>query len=335
MRRHCTTVRSVGVVAGTGLFHNKGHLHNKVAVVTGAGSGLGREYALALAAHGACVVVNDFGAAVTGEQSSPGAAGQVVSEIVSLGGVAVANIADVSQWGGAESIIDTAITSFGRLDIVINNAGINRPSSLVDLSEHDVDSQLGVHLKGTLAVSHFAAAYWHQAGVQPHRAIVNTTSAVGLHPVSGGGVYGAAKSAIAALTVSHAQELARLGVRVNAVAPCARTRMVKESPAVLALMPDATGFDRHAPEHVAPLVVYLASSLCRFTGRVFAIEGPDVAVYSASGIAQQWSTQEAWSVESLADALVDADEQSQQQAFFPGGVVAHNTPPSHTLRTLQ
>ena len=324
----------MGVVAGTGLFHNKGHLHNKVAVVTGAGSGLGREYALALAAHGACVVVNDFGAAVTGEQRSPGAAGQVVSEIVSLGGVAVANIADVSQWGGAESIIDTAITTFGRLDIVINNAGINRPSSLVDLSEHDVDSQLGVHLKGTLAVSHFAAAYWHQAGVQPHRAIVNTTSAVGLHPVSGGGVYGAAKSAIAALTVSHAQELARLGVRVNAVAPCARTRMVKESPAVLALMPDATGFDRHAPEHVAPLVVYLASSLCRFTGRVFAIEGPDVAVYSASGIAQQWSTQEAWSVEALADVLANADEQSQQQAFFPGGVVAHNTPPGRTLRTL-
>ena len=329
MRRHCTTVRSVGLVAGTGL------LHNKVAVVTGAGSGLGREYALALAAHGARVVVNDFGAAVTGEQRSPDTAGQVVSEIVSLGGVAVANIADVSQWGGAESIIDTAITSFGRVDIVINNAGINRPSSLVDLSEHDVDSQLGVHLKGTLAVSHFAAAYWHQAGVQPHRAIVNTTSAVGLHPTAGGGVYGAAKSAIAALTVSHAQELARLGVRVNAVAPCARTRMVKESPAVLALMPDATGFDRHAPEHVAPLMVYLASSLCRFTGRVFAIEGPDVAVYSAVGVAQHWSTNGAWSVDALADVLADADEQSQQQAFFPGGVVVHNTPPGRTLRTLQ
>ena len=328
MRRHCTTVRSVGLVAGTGL------LHNKVAVVTGAGSGLGREYALALAAHGARVVVNDFGAAVTGEQRSPDTAGQVVSEIVSLGGVAIANIADVSQWGGAESIIDTAITSFGRLDIVINNAGINRPSSLVDLSEHDVDSQLGVHLKGTLAVSHFAAAYWHQAGVQPHRAIVNTTSAVGLHPTAGGGVYGAAKSAIAALTVSHAQELARLGVRVNAVAPCARTRMVKESPAVLALMPDATGFDRHAPEHVAPLMVYLASSLCRFTGRVFAIEGPDVAVYSAVGVAQHWSTNGAWSVDALADVLADADEQSQQQAFFPGGVVVHNTPPGRTLRTL-
>ena len=328
MRRHCTTVRSVGVVAGTGL------LHDKVAVVTGAGSGLGREYALALAAHGARVVVNDFGAAVTGEQRSPGTAAQVVSEIVSLGGVAVANIADVSQWVGAESVIDTAITSFGRLDIVINNAGINRPSSLVELSEEDIDLQLGVHLKGTLAVSHFAAAYWHQAGAQAHRAIVNTTSAVGLHPTAGGGVYGAAKSAIAALTVSHAQELARLGVRVNAIAPCARTRMVKESPAVLALMPDATGFDRHAPEHVAPLVVYLASSLCRFTGRVFAIEGPDVAMYQPFGVSQHWSTHEFWTPESLAEIFRAVDEQSTTDAFFPGGVVQHKTPSGRTLRAL-
>jgi len=334
MRPHCTTVRSVGLVAGTGLLRGKGLLHNKVAVVTGAGSGLGREYAIALAAQGALVVVNDLGATVTGEQHSPGAAGQVVSEIVSLGGQAAANNADVSQWDGAESIIDTAITSFGRLDILINIAGINRPSSLVDLSEHDVDSQLGVHLKGTLAVSHFAAAYWHQAGAQSHRAIVNTTSAVGLHPVSGGGVYGAAKSAIAALTVSHAQELARLGVRVNAVAPCARTRMVKESPAVLALMPEADGFDRHAPEHVTPLVVYLASSLCRFTGRVFAIEGPDVAIYQPFGVAQHWSAQEAWTPESLAQSFAIVDEQVNTEAFFPGGVVQHKTPSGRTVRVL-
>jgi len=309
-------------------------LDGKVAVVTGAGSGLGREYALGLAASGAAVVVNDFGAAVTGEQLHANSAQHVVSEIESRGGRAVANIADVSQWTGAESIIDTAITQFGRLDIVINNAGINRPSSLVELSEEDVDLQLAVHLKGTLAVSHFAAAYWSGVDVQAHRAIVNTTSAVGLHPVTGGGVYGAAKSAIAALTVSHAQELAQIGVRVNAIAPCARTRMVKDSPSVLALMPEADGFDRHAPEHVTPLVVYLASSLCRFTGRVFAMEGPDVAIYQPFGVAQHWSTTGVWSVESLADALADADEQSQQQAFFPGGVVAHNTPPGRTLRAL-
>ena len=134
--------------------------------------------------------------------------------------------------------------------------------------------------------------------------------------------------------LSHAQELARLGVRVNAVAPCARTRMVKESPAVLALMPDATGFDRHAPEHVAPLVVYLASSLCRFTGRVSAIEGPDVAMYQPFGVSQHWSGQESWTPESLAEIFRAADEQSTTDAFFPGGVVQHKTPSGRTLRAL-
>ncbi|MEI7882877.1 MAG: SDR family NAD(P)-dependent oxidoreductase, partial [Actinomycetota bacterium] len=254
-------------------------LEGKVAVVTGAGSGLGREYSIAFAQHGAAVIVNDFGASVDGERMQSNSADSVVEEIISLGGKAVTNTASVADWDGAKSIIETAIQHFGRLDIVINNAGNNRPSSLVDLTEQDVDSQIDVHLKGTLAVSHFAAAYWNEVGADAHRAIVNTTSAAGLHPTAGGGVYGATKSAIAALTMSHAQELARLGVRVNAVAPCARTRMVNESPTVLAMMPKVEGFDRHAPEHVAPLVVYLASSLCRFTGRVFAIEGPDVAIY--------------------------------------------------------
>lgn len=310
-------------------------LDGKIAVVTGAGSGLGREYALGLAAHGATLVVNDFGAAVNGEQLQSNPAQDVVGEIISHGGRAVANFADVSQWSGAESIIDTAIAHFGRLDIVVNNAGINRPSSLVELSEQDVDLQLAVHLKGTLAVSHFAAAYWSGAEVQPHRAMVNTTSAVGLHPTAGGGVYGAAKSAIAALTVSHAQELARFGVRVNAIAPCARTRMVKDSPSVLALMPEADGFDRHAPEHVTPLVVYLASSHCRFTGRVFAIEGPDVALYQPFGVAQHWSAPGAFTPESLAQTLETFELQATTDAFFPGGVVQHKTPPGRTLRALE
>jgi hypothetical protein len=147
-------------------------------------------------------------------------------------------------------------------------------------------------------------------------------------------VYGAAKSAIAALTVSHAQELAKLGVRVNAIAPCARTRMVIASPNVLALMPEAEGFDRHDPSHVTPLVLYLASEVCRFTGRVFAIEGPDVAIYRPFGVEQHWSTQEFWAPESLAQALSAVAEQSTTEAFFPGGVVQHRTPPSRTLRAL-
>ena len=306
----------------------------KVAVITGAGSGLGREYALALAEQGASIVVNDFGATVQGEYSQLNPAEEVVNEINSRGGNAVANVASVADWAGAESIIDTAITSFGRLDIVINNAGNNRPSSLVNLTEQDVDSQLDVHLKGTLAISHFAAVHWSKVGPQQGRAIVNTTSAVGLHPTSGGGVYGAAKSAIAALTVSHAQELARLGVRVNAVAPCARTRMVADSPDVLALMPEAQGFDRHAPEHVAPLVVYLSSDLCRFTARIFAIEGPDVAIYQSFGVEQDWTTHNAWTLDVLAQTFSQINDRSSTRAFFPGGVVHHNTPPGRTLKNL-
>ena len=305
-----------------------------VAVVTGAGSGLGREYAIALAARGVRVVVNDVSVSVVGEQTTDQSADDVVADITARGGVAVANHASVADWEGAESIIRDAIRHFGGLDIVINNAGINRPSSLVELSEQDVDAQLSVHLKGTLAVSHFAAAYWNDVGFQPNRAIVNTTSAVGLHPTAGGGVYGAAKSAIAALTVSHAQELAKLGVRVNAIAPCARTRMVIASPNVLALMPEAEGFDRHDPSHVTPLVLYLASEVCRFTGRVFAIEGPDVAIYRPFGVEQHWSTQEFWTPESLAQALSAVAEQSTTEAFLPGGVVQHRTPPSRTLRAL-
>ena len=309
-------------------------LEGKVAVVTGAGSGLGREYAIALAQHGASVVVNDFGASVDGERMQSNSADQVVDEIISLGGKAVPNTASVADWDGASSIIETAIEHFGRLDIVVNNAGNNRPSSLVDLTEQDVDSQISVHLKGTLAVSHFAAAYWNEIGVDAHRAIVNTTSAAGLHPTVGAGVYGATKSAIAALTVSHAQELARLGARVNAVAPCARTRMVNESPVVLAMMPKVEGFDRHAPEHVAPLVVYLASSLCRFTGRVFAIEGPDMAIYRSFSVEQDWSTHEAWTPEALAQTFAEINERSDTQAFFPGGVVRQSVPSGRTLKSL-
>jgi hypothetical protein len=147
-------------------------------------------------------------------------------------------------------------------------------------------------------------------------------------------VYGAAKSAIAALTVSHAQELARLGVRVNALAPAARTRMVKDSPGVLALMPETEGFDRHAPEHVAPLVVYLASALNKFTGRIFAIEGPDVAIYQPFTVEHDWSTQGAWTPQDLADAFSNVEQRVRTRAFFPGGVTNYSEPSGRTLRAL-
>ncbi|MFM8508253.1 MAG: SDR family NAD(P)-dependent oxidoreductase [Actinomycetota bacterium] len=307
----------------------------KVAIVTGAGSGLGREYALAFAAHGAAVVVNDLGVAVTGDAPSGDSAQRVTDEIVARGGRAVANRDSVAEWGGAEGIVNLALAEFGRLDIVINNAGNNRPSSLVDLSEVDADVQLGTHLKGTLAVSHFAARHWAQAGAAAGRAIVNTTSAVGLHPAAGGGVYGAAKAGVIALTVSHAQELAKYGVRVNAVAPCARTRMVEASPNVLALMPKPEGFDRHEAAHVAPMVLYLASTSCRFTGRVFAIEGPDVAIYHPQGVEEHWSTDGQWSLASLTEVFDSHPQRSEIDAFFPGGVVPYAEPSGRTLRDLE
>ena len=309
-------------------------LRKKVVVITGAGSGLGREYALAFAMHGASVVVNDYGAAVTAEKLAINPADAVVAEIIALGGTAIANTASVSDWVGAESIIETAVMHFGRLDAVVNNAGNNRPSSLVELSQLDLDSQIDVHLKGTLAVSHFAAQHWNRMGPEADRAIVNTTSAVGLHPTAGGGVYGAAKAGIAAATVSHAQELARLGVKVNALAPCARTRMVKESPSVLAMMPESDEFDRHAPEHNAPLVAYLASSLNRFTGRIFAVEGPDLALYTPFSVEEHWSTQGAWTIEGIAETLESVDVRTNTEAFFPGGVVQHGVPSGRTLKML-
>ena len=204
----------------------------------------------------------------------------------------------------------------------------------MELSELDVDVQIDTHLKGTLAVSHFVARHWSRIAPQSGRAIVNTTSAVGLHPAAGGGVYGAAKAGIIALTVSHAQELARYGAKVNAVAPCARTRMVKASPNVLALMPEATGFDRHSPQHVAPLVAYLTSDACRFTGRVFAVEGPDVAIYHPHGVEEHWSTNGAWSLETLTSTFAAYPQRSEVDAFFPGGVVTYAEPPGRTLRAL-
>ncbi|WP_164155697.1 SDR family NAD(P)-dependent oxidoreductase [Sandarakinorhabdus rubra] len=313
-------------------------LAGKVAIVTGGGRGLGRAHALALAAHGAAVVVNDLGGPVTGggpDEKQGGTADAVVAEIIAAGGRAVANRASVADWAGAESIISDAVAAFGRLDIVVNNAGINRPASLAALTEADYDLETAVHLKGTTAVVHHAAALWTREGRQEGRAIINTTSPVGVHPMPDGGPYCAAKAGIAALTVVAAQELASLGVRANAIAPAARTRMVMASPSVDQLMPKSDGFDRHLPDHVSPLVVYLASPLNRFTGRIFGVEGPDVALY------QPWSADWLvtgdghWEVSALAEALAGLPEQAPIRAFYPGGRIETRIPPNRTLKALK
>lgn len=313
-------------------------LLGKVAIVTGGGRGLGRCHALALAAHGAAVVVNDLGGSVTGDgpvELQGGTAADVVAEIIAMGGRAVANRASVADWAGAKTIIDDAVTAFGGLDIVVNNAGINRPANLIDLTEADYDLETGVHLKGTTAVCHHAAALWAKQGRREGRAIVNTTSPVGVHPMAGGGPYCAAKAGIAALTVAAAQELAHLGVRANAIAPAARTRMVMASPAVDQLMPKTEGFDRHLPDHVSPLVVYLASPLNRFTARIFGVEGPDVALYQPWSADWLVSGDGQWQVPALAQALAALPEQAPIRAFYPGGRIDTLIPPNRTLKALR
>ena len=312
-----------------------GRLDGKVALVTGSGGGLGREYALALAREGASVVANDFNADLEGTVNSQDRAGAVAAEIAALGGHAVANRDSVASWSGARAMVDMAIDTFGRLDIVVNNAGVNHQHRLATLTEDEVDIELDVHLKGTIAVSHFAAAYWFQEGPAQGRAIVNTTSAAGLHPASGAGIYGAAKAGVAALTVSHAQELASLGVRINAVAPCARTRMVEGAPVINAMMPRPDqGFDRHLPEHVAPFVVYLSSGANRFTGRIFAVEGPDFAIYQPSAVVDEWSHDGPWRVADIEEVLRDVGQQATVRAFVPNGPIDLPVPPGRTLRDL-
>lgn len=310
-----------------------GLLDGKVAVVTGGGNGLGRCHALALTAAGARVVVNDLGGSVSGEGSGD-AADAVADEIRSRGGQAVANRASVADWAGAATIIEQAVATFGGLDIVVNNAGINRPARIADLTEADFDLEIGVHLKGTTAVSHHAARFWAERGPSAGRAIINTTSPVGMHPMPDGGPYCAAKAGIAALTQVLAQELAGLGVCANAIAPAARTRMVMASPDVDRLMPRGTGFDRHAPDHVSPLVVYLASPACRFTGRIFGVEGPDVVLYTPWSAELLFSSANGWQPEALAEALADAPRQAAIKAFYPGGRIDTVSPPNRTLKQL-
>lgn len=313
-----------------------GLLDGRVAIITGSGRGLGRCHALALARAGAAILANDVGAAVAGDGADSAVALSVVSEIEAMGGRAVANTASVSDWQACRTMVEQALDSFGRLDIVVNNAGIFAPATITDLAEAHWDREIAVHLKGTAALSHWAAAYWNSQGRAEGRAIVNTCSPVGLHPMPTGSAYNAAKAGIAALTQTHAQELATLGVRVNAIAPAARTRMVQDSPDVDRLMPRTEGFDRHQPEHVSPLVVYLASSLCQFTGRVFAVEGGDVALYQpwhAEHLAQAGAA--TWEVTELAAALAAFTSQADIQAFYPGGRINTKSPANFVLKALR
>ncbi|MER6461764.1 SDR family oxidoreductase [Streptomyces sp. NPDC001288] len=254
---------------------------DRVVAVTGAGRGLGRAHALAFAAEGARVVVNDLGVGLDGAPDPGSPAAGVVAEIRAAGGEAVAHGGDIATSAGAASLIETAVRTYGRLDTLVNNAGFLRDRMLVNLGEDDWDAVLRVHLKGHFLPLRHAAAHWRaeaKAGRAPVARIVNTSSGAGLLGSVGQGNYSAAKAGIVGLTLVAAAELARYGVQVNAVAPAARTRMTERAFAAAMAAPEA-GFDAMAPGNVSPLVVWLGSAASAgVTGRVFETEGGRITV---------------------------------------------------------
>jgi NAD(P)-dependent dehydrogenase (short-subunit alcohol dehydrogenase family) len=251
----------------------------RVVVITGAGNGIGRAHALAFAAQGAKVVVNDLGSGRDGGGgSSSGPAQAVADEIAAAGGQAVANTEDISSWAGAQRLIGQAVETFGGLDVVVNNAGILRDRMIVTMTEPDWDAVIGVHLKGTFAVLHHAAVYWRQRAKDGHAndaRVINTTSPSGLFGNPGQANYGAAKAGLASLTVIAARELDRYGVTVNAIAPTALTRMTQD----IEMMRTAAAAADLSPEAISPLVVWLGSAeSSAVTGRVFGVWGNSITV---------------------------------------------------------
>jgi len=258
-------------------------VEGRVVIVTGAGRGIGRAHALAFAAEGARVVVNDLGASPDGSGGESGPAQDVVDEIRAAGGEAVANTDDVADWAGASRLVSTALEFFGGLDVLVNNAGFVRDRMLVNLTEDEWDDVVRVHLKGHFAPMRHAAEYWRaesKAGRGRVARVINTSSGAGLLGSVGQGNYSAAKAGILGLTTVAAAEFGRYGVTVNAIAPAARTRMTEATFDMTA--PDS-GFDAMAPENVSPLVVWLGSvESAGVTGRVFEVSGGQV------GLADGW-----------------------------------------------
>ena len=269
----------------------------RVVIVTGAGRGIGREHALALAAAGARVVVNDIGTALNGEGASQTPAEEVVAEIVAAGGQAVANADDIADWAGSERLVQQAIATFGRLDAVVNNAGFVRDRMFVSATEDEWDAVVRVHMKGHFCVARHAAAHWRdaaKAGANPSGRIINTSSGAGIWGSVGQAAYSAAKAGIAALTLVQAAELGRYGATANAIAPIARTRMTESVFSGMMARPE-DGFDAMHPGNVSPLIVWLASEAsAHCTGRIFEVTGGRVTLVNGMtrgperDVAQRW-----------------------------------------------
>jgi NAD(P)-dependent dehydrogenase (short-subunit alcohol dehydrogenase family) len=286
-----------------------GILDGRVVIITGTGRGMGREHARLLAAEGASVVVNDLGCERDGTGSDPAVASAVADEIVSSGGAAVANSEDVATMAGAQKLVDQAIERFGRLDALVNNAGVLRDRMFVNMSEEEWDSCIRGHLKASFCPTRIAAAYWRdqfKAGGAVQAAIVSTSSTSGLIGAAGQSNYGAAKAGIAAMTVILAEELGRYGVRANAITPVARTRMTEQTPGVADLVKvpeDPAAFDVYHPANVSPLIAWLVSADCPATGKVFYVKGGEVRQFLPWHYGKQIDGGDRWSVADLAEAI--------------------------------
>jgi NAD(P)-dependent dehydrogenase (short-subunit alcohol dehydrogenase family) len=286
-----------------------GALDGRVAIITGAGRGIGREHALLFAAEGAKVVVNDFGGALDGSTTTASPAEEVVAEIKAMGGEAVANHDNVADWEGGARLIQSAVDSFGDLHVLVNNAGILRDRVLVNLSEDDWDSVINVHLKGHFVPTRHAATYWREqakAGQTVKASIISTSSTSGLLGNVGQTNYGAAKAGIAAFTVIIAEELGRYGVRANAIVPAARTRMTESTPGLMDYVvkpSDAAVFDIWDPANISPLVATLAMEDCAATGQVFFIQGGTVRKFQNWTMTETLEKNDRWTVSELAEEL--------------------------------
>jgi NAD(P)-dependent dehydrogenase (short-subunit alcohol dehydrogenase family) len=280
----------------------------RVAIVTGAGRGLGRAHALELARHGARVVVNDLGVALDGSESGDAPAEAVVEEIREAGGEAIAHGADVADWAQAEDLVKAAVDAFGALHVVVNNAGIVRDRMFVSCTPEEWDAVVRVHLRGHFCVARHAAAWWREqskAGGGVDARIVNTSSGAGLQGSVGQSAYGAAKGGIAALTLIQAAELARYGVTANAIAPSARTRMTEEVFADMMRKPEE-GFDAMDPANVSPLVAWLASAASAdVTGRVFEAAGGEISLADGWRTGPKVERAERWRAEEVGAAVAE------------------------------
>jgi NAD(P)-dependent dehydrogenase (short-subunit alcohol dehydrogenase family) len=278
-------------------------LEGRVAIITGAGRGIGREHALLFAREGAKVVVNDLGGNTDGTGADQTPAQQVVDEIIKAGGEAVANYDDVADWEGAHSLVNQAVDTFGDLHILVNNAGILRDRMLVNMSEEEWDAIMRVHLRGHFCTTRWAATYWRdqvKKGAEADRAVVNTSSTSGLFGNRGQTNYGAAKTGIATFSIIADAELSRYGVRVNAIAPAAATRLTATVPRdkPQEAPPEDTWTPMH-PGNISPFVAYLSTDGCPAHGRVFFVQGGEVFLFKPFSIVDSISKEGFWTVEEL------------------------------------